>query len=390
MRSGCRTATHVGDSRDARARIEDVALRIRVQNVASLPTPMTWVGSPAGPRPARNARGSAGGTILEAAVRVATRSRLTVALAALAIALAGPPQLANACSFVPGLYERRALPPPEAAGVPTNTRAVVSYLAMGSMSDPWVGGLGDDLEMRSKDGAAVPVTTEKFAVGADWGRWDVMVVLTPTEPLAPHTQYELLDRRGVLSCSRPCTPGEPTVFASFTTGMGRDDLPPRTSGRGRLLAGNIETCDSSACCGHYRIRPYEAEWPAAADDVAASLLYNLYRAGQPTPVMMVLLPATRVGFAVSCDSDRSAQGRLLMEPGSYSVRPVDWSGNEGPAVDLGTIPTSCDPADPSLSAPTEPAGCDCEVGAASQQTSPPAALLAFVLTFAGFYRRRRP
>jgi hypothetical protein len=315
------------------------------------------------------------------------RSRLPLAFVAVAIALVAP-RSADACSTLPGgLFERRALPPAGAVEVPTNTRAVIHYRAIGPMSESWLGGLGEDLEMRAKDGAAVPVTTQKVATGSDYGQWEVVVVLTPTAPLAPNTPYELLDRRGRLSCSRPCVPGDPAVFASFTTGMDRDDVAPQIPGQGSLLAQEIRTCDSTSCCGPYRIKQYEAHWPAATDDVASSrTLYNFYRAGQPTP-LMVLLEVTQLALTVACDS-RGASGRWLIEPGNYTVRPVDWSGNEGPAVDLGTIPTSCDPPDTSLGAPTDAAGCDCGVGGANRQASPPTALLPFALIVAGFHIRR--
>jgi hypothetical protein len=322
---------------------------------------------------------------------MARRCRLPVTLSALALGLplvAMLPGSAHACSDLPPGVSQRAWPPPGAIAVPTNTRPVIHYDALGLMSDPWISDLGTHLQLRRKDGAAVALTTETIATVVGSRYWNVAVVLTPSEPLAPATQYELVDRKWLGVCLQSCEFADPAVFASFTTGMGRDDSAPQLPGKGSILDLGIATCESASCCGPYRIKQYELHWPAGTDDVSSVLpLYNLYVAGQTEPVRR-LLEAPRFYFALPCSG--SGSRRETVPPGRYSVRPVDWSGNEGPAVEVGTVPSTCESpaaAPPAVEA-ADKGGFDCGVGGSDPPASP-VVLLAAVLTAARSLRHRR-
>jgi hypothetical protein len=234
-------------------------------------------------------------------------------------------------------------PQPGATGVPTNVKIVVSYRAGANWAFPADAGdpgIGTDLELRRKEGGA-GVTIDRQNVAVEPARWQqvIGVVLTPTQALAPGVEYEVVDRRPTIPCGQnqpvSCALGAVTVVGSFTTAAGPDSEPPAAPAGPSLMAGSFDACTSSACCGPYLAKRYAVRWDESAP---GTLLYNFYVGSSTTPLVR-LYSSTQLQLAVNCAGYGDANA-VWITPGSLRVRAVDWAGNEGPALDLGTIPAN--------------------------------------------------
>jgi hypothetical protein len=84
------------------------------------------------------------------------------------------------------------------------------------------------------------------------------------------------------------------------------------------------------CC----ITPYEGydvrlNWPDATDDVASAVVYNVYRRDEATSSSMLVaafLPPG--GMSGMVPTGRAPPTAWMLKYGTYSVRAVDWAGNE--------------------------------------------------------------
>ena len=289
-----------------------------------------------------------------------------VPVAALAATVSGvgglAPSVARACSAPEAaIVGRDMFPQPASTGVPTNVRVIVSYDAGGNYGPPADAGdpgFGPDLELRRKTGTAgadVAVDKQAIDTSLSWWRRRTSIVMTPAQPLAPATEYEVVDRRPNIPCgpSRPasCALGAVTVVGAFTTAAGPDNEPPAPPTGATLVSGAFDACTSSSCCGPYLVKRYIARW----DEPSAWVLrYNVY-GGDPTGAVVRLLPGRELSVAVRC-AGGGDPGAVLFPPGPVQVRAVDLAGHEGPAVTLGSIPaTVCDevPADAGVDLPPE-------------------------------------
>jgi MYXO-CTERM domain-containing protein len=188
----------------------------------------------------------------------------------------------------------------------------------------------------------MPVAVGRTAVttGPSLSQGEVAVVLNLIQPLSPATEYEVVDRRPNIPCgpSSPmtCALGAVTVVGAFTSGAGPSNDAPAAPMGGSLIEGMFSHCNSSACCGPYLVKRFEARWEAAA---AGTRLYNVY-AGTPEMPPVRLLDGNGVNLAVSCAGGGGDPGALWVTPGSVRVRAVDHAGNESPTIELGAIPAN--------------------------------------------------
>jgi hypothetical protein len=297
-------------------------------------------------------------------------ARLLSTVLTVAAAASWPASRAQACAGPQfGLFGRTPFPAAAVVGVPLNVRPVIRYaLSDGytvSVADVGDAGIGTEVELRKKGGAAVAVArTVLNNPSSPLG--DVVVLLQPTAPLEPSTEYELVDRRPTIPCYQQpfpstmpqCQFGPAAPFASFTTGTAADTSAPQLPMAGTLrhageFGGNpfvncgIETSlGGGTCCGGpYVTRDYQASWPASTEPGGA--LYDLIEQGSGKTVAG-LLDVTKLYLTVACRTfPGSRVPGLAVRPGRYQVRAVDWAGNQGPAVDVGEIP-----ADVCANAPT--------------------------------------
>jgi len=285
-------------------------------------------------------------------------TRLTAMLLAAASSLGSAalvPASARACSAPePAIFSRDMFPPPGATGVPTNAKVVVTYRAgasyginIGYPVDAGDPDIGTDLELRRKGGAGVAIDLQNVALEPTGYDRVIGMVLTPMQPLASGVEYEVVDRHPTIPCGRnrpvSCALGAVTVVGSFTTAAGPDSQPPPAPTGPSLMArpaGPFDICTSSACCGPYVAKGYFVRWDESAP---GTLLYNVYVGNSTTPVVR-LYSSTELQMAVNCAGYGNPNAVWIMT-GSVRVRAVDWAGNEGPALDLGTVPANaCDDA----------------------------------------------
>jgi uncharacterized protein (TIGR03382 family) len=274
-------------------------------------------------------------------------SRVLLASATLLAAQGLTLPLSEACTPpVPGIFGRDVFPAPGSTAVPTNVRVVVSYFAgtghgYGIPADAGDPGIGTDLELRRTGGAAVAVTRNNITTATITLRQQqVSVVLTPSSPLAPGVEYEVVDRRPSIPCGQSgeaaCALGAITVVGTFTTGTSPDAEPPPAPGGGVLTAGTIGRCESlGSCCGAWVVRYHDVRW---SDPAGGAFLYNFY-VGDSNEAQIRLLRGNQLTLALGC-SGFGDPGGLWVMPGTLRVRAVDWAGHEGPALELGTIPAS--------------------------------------------------
>ena len=138
------------------------------------------------------------------------------------------PAQVRACSPIQqGIFSRSLFPPAGTTGVPTNVRVVVRYGATrfyDFRGMPATPGLAPILELRTKAGAPVAASRDSVVTGPTIYQRQVAVVLTPAQPLAPATEYEVVDRRPNIPCGPNrllnCALGAMTVVGTFTTGAG--------------------------------------------------------------------------------------------------------------------------------------------------------------------------
>ena len=267
------------------------------------------------------------------------RHLLLMALPATLLAAAAPLAPAHACSPpYPGLTGRKVHPPPSSVGVPVNARVLVRYqggFGQSPRPDLTMPAVGGTLALREAGGAAVTVGKAYFGSRPTEHLLETVVALEPAQALKPNTAYEVVDGQLQLPCVTPagCAFGAPEVIGTFTTGTSTDAFGPSTNGSGVLNKGQYARCDQGACCGPYWIRYYGAVWAAAEDDAAGkAVLYNLYKEGTAEP-LVPFLELNRLTVAVSC-SGLTDPNALRLDQGSYTVKAVDWAGNESVTFDF--------------------------------------------------------
>jgi len=172
-----------------------------------------------------------------------------------------------------------------------------------------------------------------------------IVLLTPTQPLAANTVYELWDRRTIPCDDRNsgCALGAPASFSSFTTGDFTDSLPPAFAGIGQVAGHDppFSTCANSACCGPYVVRSYDVSWEAARDQGDSWVRYNVYRQVGAVDQHVAVTEYTSSYLQFLCEG---TTGRLVVKPGVFTVRAVDWAGNEERNGVTHTISDPCEGA----------------------------------------------
>jgi uncharacterized protein (TIGR03382 family) len=276
---------------------------------------------------------------------------VAVAVAVGSIAL---PRVADACSYPDGIHGRNVMPADGAAGVPTNTRVVVHYEEVFAAVSP-------TLELRPVGGGPkVPA-----AVRVTHLRWSIVQVLTPLLPLAPGTDYEVLDNLVVDEyCNSYDCEVVPHVVATFATGPGADLVPP-TSSSASVTSSYDEQPSNNSCGGGASVA-HQPSIEGVSDDQPV-VLYNYY-AGDGTRLNGPL-PLISVGHA--CGSDDLHTYDLRIRGDRFLVRAVDLAGNEDWNGHVLTG-ESCDELD---------GGC--------QATSGTAGLWLGLAALAGLRRRRR-
>ena len=109
------------------------------------------------------------------------------------------------------------------------------------------------------------------------------MVLTPTQPLAPGVEYEVVDRRPdhplrAVTGSLTCALGAITVVGSFTTAAGPDSQPPPAPAGASLMArpaGPFGRCEAPARVAVPVVRKrYFARWSESGS--GGAFLYNVY------------------------------------------------------------------------------------------------------------------
>jgi hypothetical protein len=243
-------------------------------------------------------------------------------LIALGIAawLGASASVARACP-VSGIYGRSTWPAP-GTSVPTNARFVVTYSS--DSADPKV---GPDLALvDAADGTIVPTMTS-----TPYALWQVVV--RPSAPLKPNHAYHLADRHS-LPCILPgggCDPSATlAMFASFTTTGADDTTAPTFAGLRSITWGQRQVpCTGTCCLASYESYEVILSWPDATDDVANAVSYNVYRRDQATGTAKLVggfLPPGDLRGTVVVSGTPPPWSTL--EYGTYSVRAVDWAGNE--------------------------------------------------------------
>jgi hypothetical protein len=229
----------------------------------------------------------------------------------------------------PGILARSVWPGGADQHPPINARFVVSYQLRATFPGDEVPPLGPDVALLDGDGTPVAASIE--VVGSQ-------VVLQPSTALLPNHPYQIADRRTV-----PCDhnqngcalTNEPRVFASFTTGATADTTPPIFAGVTSIAADQRETCDNTACCGPFDNVPVGLSWRAGSDDLAGDQLrYNVYfrPAREPATVSLIagLIEGAELRGFQTCSGTPIGYipQRVETAPGTYTVRAVDWAGNE--------------------------------------------------------------
>lgn len=280
-------------------------------------------------------------------------------LACLALSLAGLaalPGQASACGgATPGLAGRSVFPASGARGVPTNARVLVTYRGG---HDPWTPFRPEEeVVLRAVGQPALPVDIETRQFPLSIWEFNQVVIIKARAPLKPATTYEVLDRRPRIPCVlAECAAGDLAAIATFTTGAGPDVEPPRFGGLAALEVGTIDDCRNEGCCGPYRSRSVMLRWTAAEDAVSGSeVLYNVYGPGGGEP-LVGLYAGTTIGGNIACGWRGGPLG-FMSADGAFSVRAVDWAGNEDSNIVQQVTSNSC-PA-----AVAADAGADASTGA---------------------------
>ncbi len=176
-------------------------------------------------------------------------------------------------------------------------------------------------------------------------------------------------------------------------------------------------CDNSACCGPYTVYQLSLQWNLGSDDRTSPYLsYNVYRDGK------LFIPMVGGDVLSGAQCGGGPYGPDL-PAGTYTVRAVDWAGNEDGNSRVQTVPNLCNvmaapadggtdasirsdvlpvkdssvsqhdgagadvaPADGSESPVPENAGCGCRVGRAGSDV--PALGLVMVAILLRVLRRR--
>jgi MYXO-CTERM domain-containing protein len=291
-----------------------------------------------------------------------TRFALGAAACMAAVVCARP---AAPCEPLAAIGARQVYPGLGAAQVPVNAVVYVTYA--GTTDEIATPGLS----LWTHGGGAVEVDVNALPASGAMRRTFAVV---PRRPLAPNTQYDVVDRMRVPCAWAPCAGGpEPTV--SFTTGevtvAGHPAAP-------RLVVSEqtAHVCEEADCCGPYH------EVLTQVDNPGVGVRYDLYDHG-----VLVESNAPLV-LATNCHpGDRGFPGAfpaVVIGEGTHhlALRAFDQAGNESARATALTVDISCDLVDAS-----QWSGC----GVAGGDAPPPWGALALSgAAVAAARSRRRP
>ncbi|MBI2894689.1 MAG: hypothetical protein HYY06_14135 [Deltaproteobacteria bacterium] len=249
---------------------------------------------------------------------------------------------AIACSYSQ-VFRADVVPMDGSAGVPTNAEARILYVGIDlyALDDETAGAL----MLRPVGGDAITATVEVSSLAGG-----IVVTARPEAPLAPLTQYEVLDWVDDSQCSDElgCRMEEPVVVSRFTTGDSPDDQPPEFAG----LTGfgtEAAACDESACCGPYRVITARPSYDPASDDgPEGSIRYRLYSSDGPALSPVAVGHSSNLWGFIDCDGGALGDdeiGRLDLQVGDYVVRAVDLAGNEDANEIIARLDASCEDAE---------------------------------------------
>ena len=239
----------------------------------------------------------------------------SAALAALAFPLLAPTPRAEACS--PPLPDATPILPAHGSfDVPTNAKVWVRLVDSFDLSSYRV-------TLRAAGGAEAALTGDE-APGES--HWDGVLVLTPEQPLAPGTAYEVLD-----NLARPCTDfgdacvtDTPAVVLTFTTGTGPDTTAPDAPSDLVLTTYDRWICEDSGCCGPYDAMTYSLSWQPGTD---GNPVVHALRAADSGSLIATGLGA-RVGGAVACGpSEHAPNFERWFGATPVVVQAIDIAGN---------------------------------------------------------------
>ncbi len=242
----------------------------------------------------------------------------------------------HACTLPPpGIHSRHVFPVDGSVGVPTNIKLLVTY-----QKEPGFNLRGDvavdptAFGLREKGGDEIAFTTERLSVVPGQFPKEAFLV-TPLTTFKPNADYEIWDR--LAFDSAPCEAVPPTVFSTFTTGAAPDTVPPVFGGvKGYEI--RRDSCQTyGSCCYLYDNMVVTLKSDSALDDIAgARISYNVYVNGVPVAKRVPL--EQRFGVCVG-----PALLSLPATTGTFSVKAVDWAGNEDGNTATIFIPASvCD------------------------------------------------
>ena len=174
------------------------------------------------------------------------------------------------------------------------------------------------------------VALDTRVVAADGlGYGGLFVVARPTEALAPHTAYEVLDRIRVdcVSGIEPtaCMDDEPHIVATFTTGAGRDDESPDFRGLEDVEQTSEWCTTGGGCCVNGDASNLRLVHAEVDDGPIGSVRYNVYVDGTLT---VAYGRAGVTGGALCPGTSGIPLGSFVMTSGDIAVRAVDLAGNE--------------------------------------------------------------
>lgn len=182
-----------------------------------------------------------------------------------------------------------------------------------------------ELMMRPVGGEPIATSKQTFDAG-----WRTIVVLTPAQPLAPNTRYEVAF---VQQIYHPTT----LVFGTFETGDHRDSKAPSLAPLQQAVF-HDQVMRGSTSCGS-RERWLEIELSPARDDRAGAVLYGLWVADaqgkldlKEPPLAIVPMGQTRLIFG-GTDMCSAAQVPLPKRLGRlpFAVAAFDAAGNRSAA-----------------------------------------------------------
>lgn len=237
------------------------------------------------------------------------------------------PHPAHACS-VHLIADRPAVMPADGTkAVPTNTQIRLHYFPVFSPETQEV--LRAPV-VRPVGGVPIAIDTEVIVeIGSPifdprlWSPWqETWIVVRPTQPLAPNTTYEILDRFES-SCERhPCIRESYAVVATFTTGGGPDEHPPDLGDLTEVATTRHPPTGGPACGSAFPYLSAKLQWPPADDNSGTEQVrYNVY---QDDELIRGFLAETTYEEPMGVCPASPKQQQIVR----YRIEALDLAGNE--------------------------------------------------------------